>query len=71
MLHNVNYIEQPTSSHVTLNSTLIGYRQREETRDREIARLRARMGMVFQVFNPWLHLTALKNVGPGPMKVLR
>jgi ABC-type polar amino acid transport system ATPase subunit len=75
MLRCINYIERPTSGHVKLNGTMIGHRnsggQVVEMRDREIAQLRARMGMVFQRFNLWPHLTALENVTLGPMKVLR
>jgi polar amino acid transport system ATP-binding protein len=75
LLRCINYIERPSSGHVLLNGTMIGYRQDGgrlvEMRDREIARLRARMGMVFQRFNLWPHLTALENVAIGPIKVLR
>jgi phosphonate transport system ATP-binding protein len=39
--------------------------------DRELAPLRARMGMVFQRFYLFAHLSALQNVMLGPLKVLR
>ena len=75
LLRCINYIERPSSGHVLLNGTMIGHRpvggRLVEMRDREIARLRARMGMVFQRFNLWPHLTALENVAIGPIKVLR
>src|SRR5271165_4292958 len=75
MLRCINYIERPSSGHVLLNGTMIGQRQSGgrlvEMRDREIARLRSRIGMVFQRFNLWPHLTALENVAIGPIKVLR
>ena len=36
-----------------------------------LARLRARVGMVFQAFNLWPHMTALENVMEGPRTVLK
>jgi polar amino acid transport system ATP-binding protein len=75
MLRCINYIERPSSGHVKLDGTMIGQRdaggRMVEMRDREISRLRARIGMVFQRFNLWPHLTALENVSIGPIKVLR
>ena len=38
---------------------------------RELAQVRARMGMVFQHFNLWPHLTVLENIIEAPMHVLR
>ena len=39
--------------------------------DREIARIRTGIGMVFQRFNLFPHLTALENVMLGPTRVLK
>jgi polar amino acid transport system ATP-binding protein len=39
--------------------------------DGELAMLRTRMGMVFQHFNLWPHLTALQNIIESPVHVLR
>ncbi len=75
MLRCINYIERPTSGHVFIDGEMIGQRRSGDRlvdmSDREIARLRARMGMVFQRFNLWPHMTALDNVSIGPIKVLR
>ena len=38
---------------------------------RTVERLRARLGMVFQSFNLWSHLTVLQNVTEGPIRVLK
>src|SRR5207253_1715492 len=42
-----------------------------EMRDREIARLRAKVGMVFQRFYLFPHLTAIENIMIGPVRVLK
>jgi polar amino acid transport system ATP-binding protein len=39
--------------------------------DRELAAIRTRIGMVFQHFNLWPHMTALGNVIESPIHVLR
>src|SRR3546814_2685375 len=39
--------------------------------DRELAGVRARMGMVFQSFNLWPHFTVIQNVIEAPVHVLR
>src|SRR3981081_120323 len=46
-----------------------GLRSRRPERD--IARMRAQVGMVFQGFNLFPHMTALKNVALGPIRVTR
>ena len=38
---------------------------------KQISRLRAKLGMVFQSFNLWSHMTVLQNVTEGPVQVLR
>jgi ABC-type histidine transport system ATPase subunit len=38
---------------------------------RQIQRLRQRLGMVFQSFNLWAHMTVLQNVAEGPVHVLK
>ena len=75
LLRCINYLERPTSGHVYIADRLIGERlERGEFRhvgDRELAKERTEMGMVFQRFNLWPHLTALDNVILGPLRVLR
>src|SRR6202023_1284619 len=54
---------------------LVGYRQvggkLHELRESEVARKRAQIGMVFQHFNLFPHMTALQNVTCAPMRVKR
>ena len=75
LLRCIAHLEQPTSGHVEIagervGAVLAGGRLRPMT-DREIARLRQGIGMVFQRFNLFPHLTALENVMLGPVRVLK
>jgi polar amino acid transport system ATP-binding protein len=74
LLRCINWLERPSSGHILINGQPIGERaaggRRVEMRDRELARMRARIGMVFQRFNLFPHLSALDNVAVGPIKVL-
>jgi ABC-type polar amino acid transport system ATPase subunit len=74
LLRCINWLERPSSGQILIDGQPIGERmvggRRIEMRDRELARMRARIGMVFQRFNLFPHLTALDNVAVGPIKVL-
>ena len=74
LLRCINWLERPSSGAILIDGQLIGEREvrgrRIEMRDAELARMRARIGMVFQRFNLFPHLTALENVAVGPIKVL-
>jgi glutamate transport system ATP-binding protein len=61
----VNRLETASSGSITVDGTALP----EE--GRELARLRAEVGMVFQSFNLFAHKTALQNVMLGPVKVRR
>jgi polar amino acid transport system ATP-binding protein len=75
LLRCINHLERPTSGHVYIEDRLIGERwdgdEFRHVSDRELAKERTEMGMVFQRFNLWPHLTALENVTLGPLRVLR
>jgi polar amino acid transport system ATP-binding protein len=75
LLRCINYLERPTSGHIYIEDRLIGERwdgrDFHHIGDRELAKERTKMGMVFQRFNLWPHLTALENVTLGPVRVLR
>src|ERR671918_3013090 len=75
LLRCINYLERPTSGHVYIGDRLIGEswngREFRSIGDRELAKERTEMGMVFQRFNLWPHLTALDNVMLGPLRVLK
>jgi ABC-type polar amino acid transport system ATPase subunit len=75
MLRCVAHLEKPTSGVITVGGRVIGDRvvngKRIPMSDREIAEIRTGIGMVFQRFNLFPHLTALENIMLGPLKVLR
>ena len=73
LLRCINHLEKIDAGRVWVDGELAGYRQVGETLyelpEREVARKRAQIGMVFQRFNLFAHLTALQNVAEAPMRV--
>jgi polar amino acid transport system ATP-binding protein len=74
-LRCINHLEKIDSGRIEVNGHLIGYRQRNgklvEDSEKSIARQRKEIGMVFQRFNLFPHMTALENVIEAPVRVLR
>jgi polar amino acid transport system ATP-binding protein len=72
-LRCINHLEQIDGGRLWVDGELVGYRQQGdklyELREREVARKRAEIGMVFQRFNLFPHMTALGNVMEGPVQV--
>lgn len=73
LLRCINYMETPTSGHVYLDGELFGEKEINgkhiRMTEKELARQRAHVGMVFQGFYLWPHLNARDNVAIAPMKV--
>ncbi|HGM4880717.1 TPA: amino acid ABC transporter permease/ATP-binding protein [Stenotrophomonas maltophilia] len=73
LLRLINHLERADSGYVTVGGQLIGYRRDGDTLyelpEREIRRRRAEVGMVFQGFNLFPHLTALENIIEAPIAV--
>jgi ABC-type histidine transport system ATPase subunit len=74
LLRCLNHLEQPTSGEIYLEGEPVGMRVRANgTRVADtaanIARMRAKIGMVFQQFNLWPHMTALQNVTEALIQV--
>ncbi len=72
-LRCINHLEKINSGHIYVNGHLIGYLDRGgrlvEDSEKNIARQRAEIGMVFQRFNLFPHLTALENIIEAPVRV--
>ena len=74
-LRCINHLEKINNGRLLVDGELVGYRQvgdkLHELREAEIARKRAEIGMVFQHFNLFPHMTVLQNVMEGPVSVKR
>src|SRR3990170_3249093 len=72
-LRCINHLERVDGGRIYVDGELVGYRERNgrlvEDSEREVARKRAAIGMVFQRFNLFPHLTALGNVVEAPLRV--
>jgi polar amino acid transport system ATP-binding protein len=69
----INHLEKIQQGRILVNGHLIGYRETNgkivEDREKNIARQRQDVGMVFQRFNLFNHMTALENVVEAPIRV--
>lgn len=75
LLSCINHLESIDSGRVWVAGELVGYRERNgrlfELPEREVARMRQNVGMVFQQFNLFPHMTALQNIIEAPIRVKR
>ena len=74
MLRCINHLEKIDSGRIYVDGQLVGYRDVNgrlvEDREENIARIRSRIGFVFQRFNLFPHMTALENIIEAPIHVL-
>ncbi len=74
LLRCINLLEIPQQGDVYINDELIKMKgvgdKRKAADKRQIERIRSRLGMVFQGFNLWTHMTARQNIMEGPIQVL-
>lgn len=64
LLRCINYLEEPTAGSVEIDGTVL-------RNDSSINEIRAEVGMVFQRFNLFPHMTVLENIMLAPVKVRR
>ena len=73
LLRCINHLEKHDEGELRVDGDLVGYEARDgklyERNDKQICAERARIGMVFQRFNLFQHLTVLENVTIGQIKV--
>ncbi|MCW5951413.1 MAG: amino acid ABC transporter ATP-binding protein [Propionibacteriaceae bacterium] len=75
MLRCINHLTPVDSGWIWVNGELAGYREHNgrliDAPDQEINRMRSQIGMVFQHFNLYGHMTVLRNITEAPVKVLK
>ncbi len=76
MLRCINLLEIPTSGEISINGEVLKLEKNkkgdlEPTDNKQIARVRSRLSMVFQSFNLWSHMTILENIIEAPVHVLK
>ncbi|GHG23391.1 MULTISPECIES: amino acid ABC transporter ATP-binding protein [Amycolatopsis] len=75
LLRCINHLEKIDAGRLYVDGVLVGYQQRgdklHELREKEVALQRKDIGMVFQRFNLFPHMTALENVMEAPVQVRR
>jgi len=73
LLRCVNHLEEISSGRIRVDGHLVGYREHKgrlhELRERDACQQRVGIGMVFQHFNLFPHMTALENVAFAPVRV--
>ncbi|MCP3715482.1 amino acid ABC transporter ATP-binding protein [Paraburkholderia sp. CNPSo 3281] len=71
LLRSINHLESVDDGFIDIDSELVGYRREGRTlyelKEKDILRRRAEVGMVFQSFNLFPHLTVLENVVEAPL----
>jgi polar amino acid transport system ATP-binding protein len=72
-LRCINHLEKIDAGRLSVDGELVGYRQQRdrlyELPDAEVCKKRSEIGMVFQRFNLFPHMTALENVTEAPIRV--
>jgi polar amino acid transport system ATP-binding protein len=72
-LRCINHLEKINSGRLVVDGELVGYEERggklHEMHENKVAKKRAEIGMVFQHFNLFPHMTALENVMLAPVRV--
>jgi octopine/nopaline transport system ATP-binding protein len=75
-LRCINFLEMPTRGQIIVNGEEISLKPAKDGNvhpadRRQVERIRTQLGMVFQSFNLWQHMTVLQNVIEAPIHVLK
>ncbi len=68
-LRCLNYLEQPTAGEIWIGGQAMHFGERHALPPAQFARVRAEIGMVFQQFNLWPHMTVVQNVMEALLRV--
>ena len=72
LLRCINWLEKPDAGQIYLNGMRVGVNGAGVVMsDRDLSKVRTRIGMVFQHFALWPHLTVLQNLMEAPVQVQR
>ncbi len=75
LLACINHLERIDAGQIWVGGELVGYQERNgrlyELPERQVAAMRQGVGMVFQQFNLFPHMTALQNIMEAPVQVRR
>lgn len=69
LLRCLNYLEKMTDGEINILGTVIKSGQDKRTEEKEVNEIRKNVGMVFQQFNLWPHMTILENIMEAPCRV--
>jgi len=74
-LRCINLLELPTAGVIKLKGESVEFKNGRDhlipSNKRQVERFRAQLGMVFQSFNLWQHMTVMQNIMEGPVQVLK
>jgi len=75
-LRCINFLEMPTRGRIVVTGEEVALKPAKDgnlhpTDRRQLERVRTRLGMVFQSFNLWQHMSVLQNVMEAPVHVLK
>lgn len=74
-LRCINLLESPDEGRIVLDGEVIEMKQSggrlRPSNTRQVETMRSKLGMVFQSFNLWSHMTVMQNIIEGPMRVLK